>query len=128
MTDRYITEDGLGALEVAQTRLRQARGEHHSATDGAIACALVAIAEHLTVAPETATAPVCGAQIVTRTVEGYDADVHVCVRRGGPCPWRARSGQVAGLKQSALSYNDDFTQELVDLPPCAEDDERPADG
>lgn len=63
---------------------------------------LQAIAEHLTGAQETASAPICGAQIVTREVEGMAAEIRLCERRDGPCPWRRPNGDSAGLRGSGF--------------------------
>lgn len=47
--------------------------------------------------------PVCGAEIVTREYEGAAAEVVMCLRRSGPCPWRKADGTVAGLGGSGAA-------------------------
>lgn len=63
---------------------------------------LQAIAEHLTGAQETASAPICGAQIVTREVEGMAAEIRLCERRDGPCPRSARPRHAPVADPTAL--------------------------
>ena len=44
--------------------------------------------------------PICGTEVVTREYEGMAAEIVLCVRTDGPCPWRKADGTFAGLRRS----------------------------
>ncbi len=42
--------------------------------------------------------PICGNEIVTREHEGTAAEIVMCQRRNGPCPYRKADGSLGGLR------------------------------
>ena len=67
-------------------------------------------------APDAPTPrPICGTEVVTREYEGMAAEIVLCVRTGGPCPWRNAGGTYAGLRASGAETCAALREEE---PPC----------